>query len=249
MKPLNDFLGVFERVNREVPFNGLRWFFDHAETISEKSIERTRALGGGIAIQHRMAYQGEYFIRRFGRTAAQAVPPLQKMLAAGLPVGAGTDGTRVASYHPWTCLHWLTTGQTVGGTQVTTPENLLTREQALRLYTQGSAWFSGEAERKGTLADGQFADLAVLGDDYLTCPADRIRRIESVLTVCDGRIVHAAGEFVSHNPPLPPVSPDWSPVEKFGGYRNQTAAAPSPTHTPVFGADGRLWEMGCSCAV
>jgi predicted amidohydrolase YtcJ len=241
------FLGVFERVDREVPFNGLRWFFDHAETISEKSIDRTRALGGGIAIQHRMAYQGEYFIRRYGRAAAQAVPPLKRMLAAGLPVGAGTDGTRVASYHPWTCLHWLTTGRTVGGTQVTTPENLLTREQALRLYTQGSAWFSGEAETKGTLTEGRFADLAVLSDDYLHCPADQIRRIESVLTICDGKIVHATNEFVMHHPPLPPVSPSWSPAGKPGGYTNQAAAAHSPT--PVFGADGRLWEMGCGCAV
>jgi len=241
------FLNVFERVNGDIPWAGLRWFFDHAETISERNIERTRALGGGIAIQHRLAYQGEYFIRRFGRRAAQAVPPPKKMLAAGLPVGAGTDGTRVASYHPWTCLYWLTTGRTVGGTQVTTPDHLLTREQALRLYTQGSAWFSGEAEKKGTLAEGQFADLAVLSDDYLTCADEQIRRIESVLTVCDGKIVHAGGEFASLNPPLPPVSPNWLPVAKYGGYANQPPAIHS--HTPVFGADGRLWEMGCGCAI
>jgi hypothetical protein len=241
------FLNVFERVNRDLPLTGLRWFFDHAETISERNIERTRALGGGIAIQHRMAYQGEYFIRRFGRNAAQAVPPLKRMLDAGLSVGAGTDGTRVASYHPWTCLYWLTTGKTVGGTQVTTPENLLTREQALRLYTQGSAWFSGEADKKGTLAEGQFADLAALSDDYLTCADEQIRRIESVLTVCNGEIVHAGGEFAALNPALPPVSPDWSPVAKYGGYHNQPPAA--HFHTSVFGADGRLWEMGCGCAV
>jgi hypothetical protein len=241
------FLNVFERVNCDVPFVGLRWFFDHAETISERNIERTRALGGGIAIQHRMAYQGEYFIRRFGRAAAQAVPPIKKMLAAGLPVGAGTDGTRVASYHPWTCLHWLTTGKTVGGTQVTTPKHLLTREQALRLYTQGSAWFSGESDKKGILTEGQLADLAVLSDDYLDCPAEQIRRIESVLTICDGKIVHAAKEFAELSPPLPPVSPGWSPVGKYGGYSNQPA--PVHSHTSVFGADGRLWNMGCGCAV
>lgn len=241
------FLNVFERVNRDLPLAGLRWFFDHAETISERNIERTRALGGGIAIQHRMAYQGEYFIRRFGRDAAQAVPPLKKMLAAGLPVGAGTDGTRVASYHPWTCLYWLTTGKTVGGTRVTTPENLLTREQALRLYTQGSAWFSGEAGKKGTLATGQFADLAVLSDDYLNCADDQIRRMESVLTVCNGEIVHAGREFVAMNPGLPPVSPSWSPVAKYGAYQNQPPA--THFHASVFGADGRLWVMGCGCAV
>jgi predicted amidohydrolase YtcJ len=240
------FLNVIERVDRDVPLNGLRWFFDHCETISDRSMDRVKKLGGGIAIQHRMAYQGEYFIRRFGRAAAQAVPPIKKMLAAGLPVGAGTDGTRVASYHPWTCLHWLTTGKTVGGTQVTTPENLLTREQALRLYTQGSAWFSGEAEKKGTLTEGQLADLAVLSDDFLNCPPEQIRRIESLLTICDGKIVHAPGEFAQHNPPLPKVSPDWSPVGKYGGYANTEPV--QHTHTPIFGADGRLWDIGCGCA-
>ncbi len=241
------FLGVFERVNRDIPFKGLRWFFDHAETISQKNLDRTRALGGGIAIQHRMAYQGEYFIRRFGRGAAMACPPIKKMLAAGLPVGAGTDGTRVASYHPWTCLYWLVTGKSVGGTPLTSAENLLSREQALRLYTQGSAWFSGEADKKGTLSNGQFADMAVLSDDFITCADEQIRRIESVLTLCDGKIAYAAEEFASLNPPLPPVSPDWSPIGRYGGYVNAPAAQHS--HTPIFGADGRLWEMGCGCNV
>jgi hypothetical protein len=111
----------------------------------------------------------------------------------------------------------------------------------------GSAWFSGEAEKKGILAAGQLADLAVLSDDYFKCPEEQIRRIESVLTVCDGKVVHAAGEFASLAPQLPSVSPDWSPVAQYGGYANEPPAA--HTHTPVFGADGRLWEMGCGCAV
>lgn len=49
-------LDVFEKVNRDIPFNGLHWFFDHAETISERNIDRVKALGGGIAVQHRMAF-------------------------------------------------------------------------------------------------------------------------------------------------------------------------------------------------
>ena len=67
---IDRFLGVFERVDAEIPLDGLHWFIDHAETISDRNIERIRALGGGIAIQHRMAFQGEYFIqslRRGGR--------------------------------------------------------------------------------------------------------------------------------------------------------------------------------------
>jgi len=241
------FLGVFERVNRDVPFAGLRWFFDHAETIGAKNLERTRALGGGIAIQHRMAYQGEYFVRRFGREAARACPPIRGMLAAGIPVGAGTDGTRVASYHPWTCLHWLVTGQTVGGTQITAKDALLSREEALRLYTTGSAWFSGESDRKGRLAVGQYADLAVLSDDFLACPDDAIRGIESLLTVCDGRIVHGAGDYAPLAPALPAASPDWAPTTRYGGYANEPPA--KHDHAAVFGADGRLWEMGCGCDV
>lgn len=244
---IDRFLGVFERVDREIPFAGLRWFFDHAETIGPKNIERTRALGGGIAIQHRMAYQGEYFVRRFGREAARACPPIRALLAAGIPVGAGTDGTRVASYHPWTCLDWLVTGRTVGGTRLTDDASLLSREEALRLYTQGSAWFSGEAGRKGQLVAGQLADLAVLSDDYLTCADDAIRRIESLLTVCDGRIVHAADEFAKLAPPLPPVSPSWAPTARYGGYANEPTAPHD--HPAVFGADGRLWGERCDCAV
>lgn len=251
------FLSVFEKVNQDIPFEGLRWFFDHAETISDASIERVRALGGGIAIQHRMAFQGEYFIRRYGRAAAEAKPPIKHMLAAGIPVGAGTDGTRVASYHPWTCLYWLVSGRTVGGTSITAESNRLDRETALRLYTQGSAWFSGEEERKGMLSTGRMADFAVLSDDYFNVAEEDIRRIESELTLVGGRIVHAAGAFSALSPPLPPVSPSWSPVNTWGGYTHghhhagdhDCCSGPAHQHTEILGADGRLWRTGCNCSV
>src|ERR1700735_3962541 len=93
-------LDVFERVNQDIPLDGLNWFFDHAETISDRSINRIAALGGGIAVQHRMAYQGVYFVERYGRGAAEEPPPGRRMMAAGLKVSGGTDATRVASYNP-----------------------------------------------------------------------------------------------------------------------------------------------------
>jgi len=249
------FLNVFERVNREVPFDGLRWWFDHAETVSAESLDRVAALGGGIAIQHRAAYQGEYFIRRFGRQAAATIPPIRWIQQRGIPLGAGTDGTRVASYHPWTCLWWLVSGRTVGGTEITAPADRLTREEALRLYTQGSAWFSGEESRKGTLAPGHFADFAVLDRDFFAVPEHEIRDIESVLTVVDGEIVYAAQDFAAECPPLPPVSPDWSPAGKWGGYYQDEmnhAEHEHPAehaHALVMGPEGRLWDAGCDCAV
>jgi len=96
-------------------------------------LERVKALGGGIAIQHRMAYQGEYFMDRYGKKAAERTPPVRKMLELGIPVGAGTDATRVASYNPWVSLYWLVTGKTVGGVSMYTDKNRLSREEALRL--------------------------------------------------------------------------------------------------------------------
>ena len=163
---IDRFLTVFERVNGKTPF-ATRFIIDHAETVSERNIDRIKALGGGIAIQHRMAFQGEFFVERYGARAAEATPPVSKMLQAGVPVGAGTDATRVASYDPWVALYWLTTGKTVGGHRLYPEANTLDRETALRLWTQGSAWFSGEASVKGTLKPGQYADLAcpVRGSD------------------------------------------------------------------------------------
>lgn len=211
-------LDVFERVNRDIPFAGLHWFFDHAETISERNIERVRALGGGIAIQHRMAFQGEYFVDRYGAAAAASTPPVQRMLKMGVPVGAGTDATRVASYNPWTALYWLASGRTVGGLALYGDENRLSREQALELWTVGSAWFSAEQGGKGAIQTGQLADLAVLSADYFSVPEEEIKAIESLLTVVGGRIVHAAGEFADLDPPPLPVLPEWSPVVGVPGH-------------------------------
>jgi len=224
-------LDVFERVNREYPISDLRWFFDHCETISDRNIDRIKALGGGIAVQHRMAFQGEYFINRYGAAAAERTPPIKRMLDTGIPLGAGTDATRVASYNPWTTLSWLTTGRTVGGTALYPEANLLSRTDALRSITVGSAWFSREEHRKGQIAPGHLADLAVLSEDYFTVPPERIRAIESNLTVLGGEVVHANGEFAALAPPSLPVLPEWSPVTKFGGHWREQAAAHRVPHT------------------
>ncbi len=218
------FLDVFERVDKDIPFDGLRFIIDHAETIRPANIDRIKALGGGIAIQHRMAFQGEYFVERYGATEAQFTPPVTDMLAAGVPVGAGTDATRVASFNPWISLYWLVTGKTLGGLPLYPEDRQLDREQALSLWTRGSAWFSGEQDVKGAIAVGQYADLAVLSGDYLSIPAEDIKDLTSVLTMVGGEVVHGAGSFSDLAPPLPPASPDWSPVRSFGGHFQRDAA-------------------------
>lgn len=258
-------LDVFEKVDRDIPFNGLPWFFDHAETISPKNIERVRALGGGIAIQDRMAFQGEYFVERYGAKAAEMTPPIQRMLAEGIPVGAGTDATRVSSYNPWTSLYWMVSGRTVGGMELY-PQGL-SRDTALELYTHGSAWFSSEQGKKGQIKVGQLADLVALSADYFSVEEEAIKWIESLLTLVDGKVVHAAGDFEKLAPPSLPVTPDWSPVAKVPGHwkpnaplQNQVHQCSGPcavhahghqkarlSNVPVSDFQGFWGAFGCSC--
>jgi predicted amidohydrolase YtcJ len=258
---ISRFLDVFEAVNRDVPFAGLRWFFDHAETVSVRNLERIRALGGGIAVQHRMAYQGEYFVDRYGPEAAAHTPPVARMLSMGIPVGAGTDATRVASFNPWVSLSWLVSGRTVGGLSLYPEANRLDRATALRLYTQGSAWMSGEEEKKGAIAIGQLADLAVLSADYFTIPEEEIKHIESVLTVVDGKVVFAGDGFEQQGPPPLPITPDWSPIGFYGGYHRPGKSVesarvlacghgPGPRqHARPAGKSAQtpFWGQGCAC--
>jgi predicted amidohydrolase YtcJ len=258
-------LDVFEKVNREIPFNGIPWFFDHCETITPKNIERVKALGGGIAIQDRMAFQGEYFVERYGAKAGEHTPPIKRMLAEGVPVGAGTDATRVSSYNPWTSLYWMVSGRTVGGLELY-PEGL-SRATALELYTRGSAWFSSEQGKKGQIKVGQLADVVALSADFFSVEEESIKWIESVLTVVDGKVVYGTAEFDDLSPPSLPVLPDWSPVAMVPGHWRPNAPMAASVHqcagactvhshshekarfssVPVSDFQGFWGAFGCSC--
>jgi predicted amidohydrolase YtcJ len=237
-------LDVFEKVNQDMPLEGLHWFFDHAETISDQSIDRIAALGGGIAVQHRMAYQGEYFVERYGFGAAEATPPVKKIIDKGVKVSAGTDATRVASYNPWVSLAWLVTGMTVGGLRITPQRNCLDRETALRMWTENVTWFSNEEGKKGRIRVGQLADLIVPDRDYFSCAEAEIAETTSDLTVVGGKVVYAASGFKSLDSAAPPPAmPDWSPVRAFGGYAAWGSA--ESVGQPVL---ARKMAMSCGCA-
>lgn len=213
-------LAVIEKVTKDTPLNGLRWFFDHAETISDKQLKRVKALGGGIAVQNRMYFQGELYWKQYGAQTRQ-MPPIKKMLEMNIPVGLGTDGTRVSSYGPWPSIYWAVTGKTAGGLSLWQPQDVLSRYQALKLMTQGSAWMSGEEKLKGTLAKGQYADVVILPQDYFTMDVEGIKNLESALTIVNGKVVYAGEQFKQLAPPALDVKPDWSPVKYYGGYQNR----------------------------
>lgn len=209
-------LNVFEKINKSQPLNKVRWILDHAETISDKNLVRVKRLGGTIAVQGRMAFAGEDFLARYGKVQTNRTPPIKKMLAMGIPVGLGTDGTRVASFNPWPTYYWAVTGRSVGGTQLVNEENRLSRLTALRLFTAGSAYLSGEESVKGAIQPGMYADFAILDRDILTVDEQALLETKALLTVVGGDVKFAQkGAYPKYVVDLPKAIPAWSPVNQL----------------------------------
>jgi hypothetical protein len=191
----NAILTVFERINREIPIADLRWSLAHLNDASAATLRRMKALGMGWTMQDEMYFQGDATAKRLGPEAVKRMPPVETARELGVPVGAGTDAHRVAPYSPMTSLEWLLDGKTVDGNPTRGPEEIPSRANALRFYTQGSAWFSHDDAKRGSLEAGKLADLAVLTKDYMTIPVDQIGGLESLLTMVGGKIVYASGPF------------------------------------------------------
>ena len=190
-------LDVFERVNRDAPIAELRWSIAHLNDGSVASFHRMKALGVGWLMQDAMYFGGDALIRTRGAEIAKHTPPIKTAMNMGIHVGGGTDAHRVMSYNPFVSLRWMIDGKTVAGTPTRDADELPSREEALRLYTQGSAWFTHDDGRRGALTAGRLADLAVLTKDFASVPTDEIGGIESLLTMVGGRIVYAAGPFAA----------------------------------------------------
>jgi len=192
---VGELLSVFERVNKDVPIAPLRWSIAHLNDASPETLRRMKALGVGWTVQDALYFSGEQFRQQRGEAAARRSPPMETARELGVAVGAGTDAHRVASYNPFTALQWFLDGKTVSGVALRGPEETPSRENALRYYTSGSAWFSHDEAKRGSLEIGKLADLAVLSKDYMTVPVDQIGGIESVLTMVGGKIVYAASPY------------------------------------------------------
>src|SRR5688500_7694318 len=242
-------LNVLEEVSREVPLKGLRWGLDHCETMSPRTLERVAALGGSINIQNRLSLDGEAFLQKYGAQLAADAPPIKRIREMGIPLACGTDANRATSYNPWIGVHWLLTGQTLGGGKLQGDRNLLDRTEALRLFTAGGAWISSEDGKKGTLEAGKLADLVVLSGDYFSIPVDEVKGLESLLTMVGGKVVYAAGPYASLDAPALPSLPDWLPVRHYGGYHKQSAAmTPLMAHRhPTILSENGSWSIECSC--
>jgi predicted amidohydrolase YtcJ len=200
-------LDVWEGINRDIPLTGRRFSLCHAEAITGKDIQRLRSLDIAVSVQNRLMYRSADSAKVWGTAVAHNAPPIGDLVAAGVPLAAGTDSTVVASPNPWLCLWWLITGKSVDGAVPRSEAHRVSRADALRMYTVGSAYLSFEDDERGTLAPGMRADLAVLSDDFFAVQEDEIPRITALLTIVDGRIVHSSGELgIGVDPALPPRS-------------------------------------------
>jgi predicted amidohydrolase YtcJ len=181
----NDFhIEAFRSIAREHSLDTLRWSIIHLQSIDEARLKALKDLGCGASAQ-----TWTYFGNGGG-------PPFRRIVDSGIRAGVGTDSTNVSALDPWLSLFYMTTGRNVAGV-LTNDGQQVTRVEALRLYTEGAAWFSFDDHHVGSFVAGKYADLAVLSHDYLTVPEQTIRRIESVLTLLGGTIVHAAPPFAA----------------------------------------------------
>jgi hypothetical protein len=204
-----------------------------------------------------MSLTVDHYARKWGLGRASDAPPIGRIKQAGVPFACGTDANRAVSHNPWVAIHWMVTGKTVSGNKYNADRNLLDRTEALRAYTVGGAWLTREEDKKGTLEVGKLADLAILSDDYMSVPEERISRITALMTMVGGKVVYGSGAYAALAPEPPKMARDWLPAQKYPGYyqaaaleaeRRYAAATAVPRRLQVVGEQG-TWELGCGCGL
>jgi predicted amidohydrolase YtcJ len=190
-------LDCFEAVNKDIPIAGMRWQIAHIENAADDTLQRMKALNMGWSVQDRLLYSGQIVLKVLGPEASRRAPPIKTGLKMGLHVAGGTDSDQVAPYNPFVSLRWLLDGKMIDGTPMRGPEEIPTREDALRMYSLSAAWFTFDEDKRGSLETGKYADLAVLSDDYMTVPVEKIGELVSLLTLVGGKAVYGEGPFAS----------------------------------------------------
>jgi len=176
-------ISAFEEVNATTQLADLHWSLDHANQVAPEHLERLADLGVGVGV-HNFAYYGS-----FGGGA-----PFRDIIDAGVTAGAGSDGRAIGPLDPWQGIHFMVTGRTISGSLVNDGQQI-TRLEALRLYTMGSAWTALEEHQLGSIEVGKLADLVILNAEFLKVPEDEIDDIAAVLTFVGGMVVYDDGSL------------------------------------------------------
>jgi predicted amidohydrolase YtcJ len=190
---------AFETVNGEFPgvVGNKRWVVAHVPGITQVWIDRFKAIGGSLSLTGWQFLAGAPVTNPLSPYAG---PPFRMILDSGIHAGLSSDGMQIAPMNPWIHMYFATTGinargQPINNNQATgspLADQRITRQEALALYTGRNGWFLREESDLGTIEAGKLADLVVLNQDYFTVPDEQLKRINSVLTIVDGNIVHDA---------------------------------------------------------
>ena len=184
LSPAEDKLTIdtFEAVNRTTPIANLHWSIAHAPRIDAPTINRFKAIGAGIAIHPYTYLAGQ----------PGAGPPVKTIVDSGIHAGAGSDSAQISTLNPWLMIYFMVTGKNASGALIN-PGQTISRMDALRLYTAENGWFLHEEDKLGSIEPGKLGDLVVLSADYFSATKvsdEGIKKLRSVMTVVDGKIVH-----------------------------------------------------------
>jgi predicted amidohydrolase YtcJ len=181
-------IDLLSEVDREVPLKGRRWVIGHISLLSPKDIEKIVHMGLLVT-----PHTNEFIYKEGRATQARLPPdrqgentPLRDLLDAGVTVGLVTDNVPVSMFWPI----WQSIARRDRANEPVSPEQALTRAEALRCATLNNAHLTFDESRKGSLEPGKLADLAVLSADPLSAEEIDIRDIKSLMTMVGGRIVH-----------------------------------------------------------
>ncbi len=176
---------TFEKVNAVTPIANLHWSIAHVPKIDVATLQRLKAIGAGVAVHGWLYLSG---------SPGNGGPPFRTIVDSGIHVGAGSDAAAVSVFDPWLEIYYMTTGKNSAG-ELINPGQQLTREEAIRLYTAENGWYTHEEDKLGTIEAGKLADIAVLSGDYFDSakvPDEALKKLRSVLTIVDGKVVFDA---------------------------------------------------------
>lgn len=184
---LTQVVEAWEKVNAEFGITGDRYIVHHVPVVTKDLLDRLHALGAGVVMRAFTWITG---------TPGAGGAPFRTILDHGITAGIEGDGVHISTMTPWPHMQYAVTGVNALGQLINDGEQI-TRQEALRAFTRQNAWFLRAEDRLGSIENGKLADLVVLDRDYFTIPENDIKRISSILTVVDGKIIHDTGRLTT----------------------------------------------------
>jgi hypothetical protein len=192
-------LDVYEQVNKIKPIKDKRFSIIHGNFFTDLAIQRMAELGVYADAQAAWFYKDADAMKKIlGEERIASFHPYRSLIDAGVMVNGGSDhmvkwdaNASINPYNPFLAM-WTMVTRTTERNSVIMADEAITREEALKMYTINNAYASFEEDIKGSLEPGKLADLAILSDDLLECPIDKMKEIQSELTMVGGKIVYSS---------------------------------------------------------